>query len=77
MEQLFKSNGFETVIARNGHEAFELVQKTLDLPDKLFDLIVLDLHMPIADGFEACSSILKLYKDQNLFVLRPNQKLTF
>lgn len=62
LEQLFTFNRFETEIARNGHEAFELVQKSLNSNDH-FDLIVLDLNMPITDGYEACSSILKLYKD--------------
>lgn len=40
----------------------------------MFDLIVLDLNMPITNGYEACSSILKLYKDQNIFGVRRSQK---
>lgn len=77
LEQLFIANGFDVSTARNGHEAFELVQETLNSPAELFDLIVLDLNMPIADGYEACSSIIKLYQDQKLFGVRQNQKLAF
>jgi CheY-like chemotaxis protein len=29
----------------------------------MYDLIILDLNMPISDGYEACSKILKLYED--------------
>ena len=29
---------------------------------KLFDLILLDLHMPITDGYEACLQIVELFK---------------
>ena len=31
--------------------------------DSLFDLIVLDLNMPISDGYEACKNIVNLYAD--------------
>ena len=33
----------------------------------MFDLVVLDLNMPIADGYEACSNILKLFRQEMLF----------
>jgi CheY-like chemotaxis protein len=33
--------------------------------DEVYDLIVLDLNMPISDGFEACQKILAHYNDQN------------
>jgi CheY-like chemotaxis protein len=34
---------------------------------QMFDLIILDLNMPISDGYEACSKINKLYDDHKLF----------
>ena len=30
-----------------------------------FDAIILDLNMPIMDGYEACNQILQLYKQYN------------
>lgn len=62
----FTVNDFEVVEAQNGYEAFEEVEKSFFEDEKgihsnLFDLIVLDLNMPISDGFEACKNIMKLY----------------
>lgn len=42
----FKSNGFETVGAFNGEEAYELVHS------EKFDLIILDVMMPGINGFK-------------------------
>ena len=33
----------------------------------LFDLIVLDLNMPISDGYETCKNILQKYDDSQMF----------
>jgi len=30
----------------------------------MFDLVILDLNMPISDGFDACSKIQKLYNQR-------------
>ena len=32
----------------------------------MFDLVVLDLNMPIADGYEACTNILQLFQQDTL-----------
>jgi DNA-binding response OmpR family regulator len=50
LEAVFKKNNFEVTTAINGHEAFEHFKR----PNQIYDLIVLDLNMPISDGFETC-----------------------
>lgn len=68
-------NSFDVTLAQNGHEAFEEVEKTFIKDEEgfysnLFDLIILDLRMPITDGFEAIESILDLYKEKASFFIK-------
>jgi CheY-like chemotaxis protein len=66
---------FEVITAINGHEAYEIVAKSINCQEwdienqyeKMFDLIILDLNMPISDGFTSCQNILKLYTKDSLF----------
>jgi DNA-binding response OmpR family regulator len=51
LEFLMESNGYETLIARNGEEV--LTQVIAGKPD----LILLDIMLPLKDGFEACREI--------------------
>lgn len=45
--------------ASNGHEALELVKKTYtEGSDEYYDIIFLDIEMPIMDGFTAGTKIL-------------------
>src|SRR5262245_48601496 len=53
LEALLLPRGYEVVIASNGEEALRQVQQ--ERPD----LILLDIMMPVMDGFEAC----KILKD--------------
>jgi CheY-like chemotaxis protein len=52
--------------ASNGQEALELVIKNekeyLTTGKFTYDLIFLDLDMPIKDGFQACEDILNFYQ---------------
>ncbi|MGO1044860.1 response regulator transcription factor [Clostridioides difficile] len=50
LEKKLKSKGYEVLIAYNGNDGIELAKKQPDL-------IILDIMMPGADGFEVCSTI--------------------
>ena len=61
LEELFQSSKFKVWKAINGQEAFtqaqEIKAKNINL-----DLVVLDLNMPISNGYEACEKIVKLFR---------------
>ncbi len=64
--RLLKKNSFENVVVvENGEEAFNLASK------EDFDLILMDMQMPIMNGFEATEKIRQLskYKDTPIIAL--------
>ena len=64
--RLLKKNNFESIIVvENGAEALEEVQR------HKFDLILMDMQMPVMNGFEATEKIRKLpqYKDTPIIAL--------
>jgi len=52
---------FNPVFANNGQEAVNLFTQD---PDR-FGLILMDISMPVMDGYEACANILELERAQN------------
>ncbi|MDP3580743.1 MAG: response regulator, partial [Ignavibacteria bacterium] len=64
--RLLKKNGFESiVVVENGEDAFKMAR------DQKFDLILMDMQMPIMNGFEATEKIRELtpYKDTPIIAL--------
>ena len=53
LEFLMKKNGYDVMVARNGTEALEIIEK------KLPDIVLLDIMMPDVDGYEICRHIKK------------------
>ncbi|MBN8687211.1 MAG: response regulator [Chitinophagales bacterium] len=51
LEFLMKKNGFEVMVARNGTEALEIVDKQVP------DIVLLDIMMPDVDGYAICKHI--------------------
>jgi DNA-binding response OmpR family regulator len=53
LEYTFKKNNFEVFIARDGLEALEILKTQFP------DVIILDVMMPLVDGFETIEQIKK------------------
>jgi signal transduction histidine kinase/CheY-like chemotaxis protein len=53
--------GLNVVIADNGQEGVDIVKKRMESGEKPFDLILMDIQMPIMDGLEA-SAIIDKYQ---------------
>lgn len=60
---IFKSLGYEADIASNGEEAIAMYS------DKKYDIVFMDLIMPVIDGFEASRSIFEKDKDAMIVAL--------
>jgi two-component system alkaline phosphatase synthesis response regulator PhoP len=53
LEYTFKKNNFEVFIARDGQEALDILEKQFP------DVIILDVMMPMVDGFATLEQIKK------------------
>jgi len=52
--------GLRTVVAENGKIGVEMVKNRKEKGEKQFDLIFMDVHMPVMDGLEAAGKIIEL-----------------
>ena len=68
MREQLKFLGYQVVIARNGAEA--VTSAIAELPD----LIVMDIQMPVMDGFEATAQLRKEPKTQSIPILAATAK---
>ena len=52
--------GIKAVVAQNGREGVDIIAERVKLGEKPFDLIFMDIHMPVMDGLEAASKIAEM-----------------
>jgi len=76
LDLIMTKHGFKTECCINGYDAFVKVQESLNNPDLMFDLVILDLNMPICGGQEACSRIDGLYNESIMFKDKAFVKLS-
>jgi len=64
--------GINTVVAENGKIGVETVEKRLQSNEKQFDLVFMDVHMPVMDGLEAAELIHELDPNLPIVALTAN-----
>ena len=64
--------GIRTVVAYNGKEGVNAVEERINSGKKPFDLIFMDIHMPIMDGLEAAEHIKQLGVETPIVALTAN-----
>jgi len=68
--------GLKASVAENGKVAVELVRNRDQSNQKQFDMVFMDLHMPVLDGFEATEKILELDPGIPIIAMTANVTLS-
>ena len=70
LSELLKSYKLISVLARSGEEGIEMINsKKKDLCCKNYSVILLDIEMPIMDGYEVCCKVKEIYKKEFKYIV--------
>ena len=64
--------GLKATVAENGKIGVEMVQRRKEKGEKQFDLIFMDIHMPVMDGVEAAVKIIELGTQTPVIAMTAN-----
>jgi CheY-like chemotaxis protein len=64
--------GLRTVVAQNGKEGVDIIKSRIDGGEKPFDLILMDIYMPVMDGLEAAAAITELHISTPIVAMTAN-----
>ncbi|MCL2043993.1 MAG: ATP-binding protein [Treponema sp.] len=72
VSEYLENAGLRVIIAQNGSEAVNIVEQRIANDEKLFDLVFMDIKMPVMDGLEAASVITKKRPEMPIVALTAN-----
>jgi two-component system, sensor histidine kinase and response regulator len=61
IEGVLRRMGHRITLVTNGDEAVRAVAKTANAPESAFDIVLMDIHMPLLDGVAATLAIKQLF----------------
>ena len=65
MKTIFTMQGYEVTKALNGYQAIQEI-KAIDYndisPNEVFSVVMMDLSMPVMNGFDGCEKIIKFFE---------------
>ena len=64
--------GLKTVVANNGKEGVEIIEKRFYDDEKPFDLIFMDINMPVMDGLDAAAKVMWMGVKTPIIALTAN-----
>lgn len=72
IKSLLSRLGFDIVIANHGEECVDIVSNRVKNGERRFDLIFMDINMPVMGGLEAADTLIKLGNQTPIVALTAN-----